>query len=101
MIVMAHGLTGCAAACELAVHMQRPSDPVNVSGIGSSISVCVWPYYSVVIIICIPRPDSSIRHTLYAAVECAPQNVPICGGISPAIDQKACIMHKWGENKRP
>jgi hypothetical protein len=99
MIVMAHGLTGCAAACELAVHMQRPGDSVYVSGIGSSISVCVWPYS--VVIICIPRLDASIRRTLYAALECAPQNVPICGGLSPAIDQKACIMHKWGENKRP
>jgi hypothetical protein len=27
--------------------------------------------------------------------------VPIFGGSSPAIDQKAYSMHQWGENEKP
>jgi hypothetical protein len=37
---------------------------------------------------------------LYAWLECDPENVPILGGQSPAIDQNACSMHLWDENAK-
>jgi hypothetical protein len=43
---------------------------------------------------------ATVRHKLNAALECDPENVPIFGGLIPAIHQKACSMHKWGENER-
>jgi hypothetical protein len=49
----------------------------------------------------IPALHGHVCEHAHAALECYPENVPIFGGPSPAIEQKACGMHQWVENTRP